>query len=123
VWISLKILIQKLWRHLLTTTGMPSLLLYELSIDSDHFVSRLVVCRCSDSSCNSIESSLLTVDYQLRFLALFSLCVLIHRRSADLVCYYAIACNQILVLVVTLGLHVVLQARSQGGFGGSIEPT
>jgi hypothetical protein len=41
-----------------------SSLLDELSIDerdSDHFISRLV-CRSSDSFCNSTESSRLTVD-------------------------------------------------------------
>jgi hypothetical protein len=54
---TLWLIVQKFWRHLL-----PSSLLDELSIDerdSDRFISRLVVCRSSDSSC---DSSLLTVD-------------------------------------------------------------
>ena len=57
----------------------PSSPLDELSVnetDSDRFISRLVVCRSSDSSYNSTDSSLLTVDYQPRFLGLLSLCVL-----------------------------------------------
>ena len=69
----------------------PSLLLDELSIDerdSNCFVSRSLVCRSSDSSYNSTDSSLVTVGYQLHFLAL--LC-------ADLACtwyYHAISCNR-----------------------------
>ncbi len=42
-----------------------SSLLDELSIDerdSNHFIWRLIVCRSSDNSCNSTDSSLLTVD-------------------------------------------------------------
>ena len=65
---------------------LPFSLLDELSInerDSDRFIKGLVVCRSSDSSCNSTDSSLLSVDYQLRFLATFFVCT----RSADLAIY------------------------------------
>jgi hypothetical protein len=58
---------------------LPSSSLDELSIDemdSDQFISRLAVYRPSDSSYDSTDSSLLTVDYQLRFLGLLSSCVL-----------------------------------------------
>jgi hypothetical protein len=71
------------WPHL------PSLLLDELSIDerdSDRLISSLVVCRSSNSSCNLTDSSLLTVDCELCFLALLSLCVL------DLLIWHA--CNR-----------------------------
>ena len=43
--------------------------------DSNGFFSRRLVCRSSDSSYNSTDLSLVTVDYQLRFLPL-TLCVL-----------------------------------------------
>ena len=59
--------------------------------DSSRFISRRLVCSSSDSSCNSTDSSVVTVGYPLRFLAL--LCA----RSADLACtwyYYIIPCNQ-----------------------------
>ena len=51
----------------------PSSLLVEFSLDerdSSRFISRRLVCSSSDSSCNSTDSSLFTVGYQLRFLAL-----------------------------------------------------
>ena len=73
----------------------PSSLLDELLIDerdSDGFISRIVACSSSDSSCNLTDSSQITVGYRLRFLAL--LCT----RSADLACtwyYYLITCNRI----------------------------
>ena len=60
--------------------------------DSDGFISRLVVCSSSDSSYNMTDSSLISVGYQLRFLAL--LC-------ADLACTWLRNCKQS-VLVVTL---------------------
>jgi hypothetical protein len=52
--------------------------------DSDQFISRLIVQvrRSSDSSYNSNESSLLTVDYQPLFLDFFFVCT----KSADLAC-------------------------------------
>ena len=84
----------------------PSSLLDELSIDerdSDGFISRIVVCSSSDSSCNVTDSSQIIVGHQLRFLAL--LCMLC-TKSADLACtwhYYLIACNPYnCILVVTL---------------------
>ena len=70
-----------------------SSLLDELLIDerdSDGFILRLVVCSTSDSSYNLTDSSLISVGYQLRFLAS------LYTRSADLACtwyYYVIACN------------------------------
>ena len=53
---------------------LPSSLLDQLTMDkrdSDGFFSRRLVCTCksSDSSYNSTDSSLITVDYQQRFLA------------------------------------------------------
>jgi hypothetical protein len=102
VWISLKTLCSKVLATFADHYCLLCLLMSSRSMKgtaSDHFISRLVVCRSSDSSCNSIDSSLLTVDYKLRFLALLSLCVL------DLLIRHAhatIACNGI--LVVTLGL-------------------
>jgi hypothetical protein len=54
------------------------------------------VCRSSDSSYNSTDSSLLTVDYQPRFLGLLSLCVL------DLLTWYAHA---------TIGATTITQLR------------
>ena len=59
--------------------------------DGDRFISRTLVCRSSDSSYNSTDSSLVTVGYRLRFLALLG------TRSADLACmwyYYVIPCNR-----------------------------
>ena len=74
-----KCCIQKFWRYLLTTAAFS--LLIELTIDesdSNRFI--ILLCRSSDSSYNSTDSLLVTVGYQLRFLAL--LCT----RSADLAC-------------------------------------
>ena len=63
---------------------LPSLLLDKFSMDkrdSDGFFSRRLVCRRSDSSYNSTDSSLVTVEYQLCFLRLtFFVCT----KSADL---------------------------------------
>ena len=73
---------------------LPSLLLDELSMDkrnSDGFFSIRLACKTSDRSNHSTNSSLVTVDYQQRFLACF-VCV-----SADQV--HAI---HMLTLVVTL---------------------
>ena len=50
----------------------PSLLLGQLSVnkrDSDGFFSSKLECRTSDSSYNSTDSSLVTVDYQQSFVA------------------------------------------------------
>ena len=55
---------------------LPSSLLDELLMDkrdSDGFISRRIVCRTSDSSYNSTGSPVVTVGYQLRFLALLPL--------------------------------------------------
>ena len=55
------------------------LLLVELSFyerDGNNFISRGVVCRSSDGSYNSTDSSLVTVGYQLHFMILLSLCAL-----------------------------------------------
>ncbi len=52
------------------------------------------VCRSSDSS---FESSLLTIDYQLRYLALLSLFCW---SGMHVLLVYAIACNQILVVTL-----------------------
>ena len=49
---------------------LHSSLLDELSMDkrdSDGFISRGLVYRCSDSSYNPTDSSLVTVDYQLPY--------------------------------------------------------
>ena len=57
----------------------PSLLLDQLTMDkrdSDGIFSRRLVCRTSDSTCNSTDSSLITVDYKQRFLA----CNLMHNN-------------------------------------------
>jgi hypothetical protein len=88
--------------------SLPSSPLDELSIDerdSDCFISRLVVCRSSDSPCHSTDSLLLTRLSTTLLGFTFFVCT----RSADLACtcyYYAMVCNQI--LVVTLGLVVLL---------------
>ena len=74
-----KCFIPKFWRYLLTTAAFS--LFVELRIDesdSNRFIRLL--CRSSDSYYNSTDSLLVTVGYQLRFLAL--LC----NRSADLAC-------------------------------------
>ena len=63
-------LYQKFWQHLLITSA--SLLLGQLSVDkqdSDGFFSSRLVCRTSNSSYNSTDSSLVTVDYQQSFVA------------------------------------------------------
>ena len=46
------------------------LLMSSQSMKRTALISRLVVCRCSDSSYNSTDSSLLTIDYQACFLGL-----------------------------------------------------
>ena len=69
------------WISLKTFCSRPSLFLDKLSInerDGDRFISKLVLCNSSCSSYNSTGSSLATVGYQLRFLALLG------TRSADL---------------------------------------
>ena len=78
---------------------LPSSLLDKLSMDkrdSNGFVSWRLVCRCSDSSYNLADSSLVTVDYQLCFLPLTSLCVLNlliwHTRGTAAYC--VIACSR-----------------------------
>ena len=71
LWILLKMLCSKVLA--IFNLLLPSSLLDELSIDerdSDGFISRRSVCRSRNSSYNSIDSSLVTVGYQLRYLAL-----------------------------------------------------
>ena len=77
-----------LYSKILATFDDQSCLLQffdELSVDkrdSDHFISRTIVRRSSDSSYNCTDSSLVTVGYQLHFLALCALDLLIwHARG------------------------------------------
>jgi hypothetical protein len=97
VWISLKMLCSK--GTFADHHCLLNLLLDKLSIDereSDRFISRLVVCRSSDSSSNLTDSSLFTVDYISTTLPNLGFTFFVCTRSADLACtyyYYAIACN------------------------------
>ena len=70
VWISLKTLVQKLWRYLLTTAAfhIPE----ELSMDrrnSSELFLRRRVCTLSDSFCRTTDSSLFSANELLSFLA------------------------------------------------------
>ena len=89
---------------------LPSSLLDELSmdkIDSDSSFSRRVVCRSSDRSYYSIDSSLVIVNCQTMLLCLeFSLCVL-NLLIWHTCVYYVIVCTQYLcILVVTLHMCI-----------------
>jgi hypothetical protein len=83
---------------------LPSALSGEFSMERMNIsglFSRYKVCSFSDRCYNSTNSSLITVGYQLRFLAL--LCA----RSADLACmwyYCVVPCNQLVRYGVFLWL-------------------
>ena len=88
---------------------LPSSLLDQLSVDkrdSGGFFSSRLVCRTSDSSYNSTDSSLVTVDYQQSFMASdFFVC----SKTADHACQaythtcmacYVITCNRTISIFV-----------------------
>ena len=89
MWILLKTLCSKVLATFADHHGLVRFLIDKRG--SNGFISRVVVCSSSDSSYNLTDSSLISVGYQLSFLAL--LCT----RSADLVCtwyYNIVACSQ-----------------------------
>ena len=67
-----KCFVRKFWQDLLIMP-LPSLFLDELTMDkrdSGCFFSKRLACRTNDRSYNLTDSTLVTVDYQQRFLAL-----------------------------------------------------